>query len=575
MMARIQLFLSTNGSAAAVLALVVPTLAVLAGCDKSTPLPPVVTQRAAPGIETPAAEPPGQPPERPIAGPDLPPTATSQAVPPSFEPLAEPDDGGQVVEETWDAYSLQGSRVGYAHTTVAKVEEGGQTLLRTRGATRTTLKRAGQTIVQDMLLTSWERRNGELVRFESRMKMGPADMVSEGRLAGDKLVIETKTLGKTQSQTISWPAGAGGFFAVEQSLKKNPLKPGERRTVAGLLPIFNSVGATELAAADFESVKLPAGEAKLLRVGSVVDLGGQKLEAVLWVNELGETLKSLVPSIGQEAVRTTKEDALQTPAGGQFDLLVASVVKLRGRLPNPHTTRHVVYRASVKGGKIDGVFPECLSQRVLKSDERSAELLVQAVRPEVVGTLRVPSGEITDNGTGTVPTTKPTDDDLAANNMIQSDDPRIIEMAAQAAPKGGEPWPTAVALEKHVAQTIKKKNFSQAFATAAEVAQSLEGDCTEHAVLLAALCRARKIPARVAFGLVYYPPQDGFAYHMWNEAWIADRWVPLDGTLGLGGIGADHIKLGDSALASGSGLAAMLPVVNVFGRLELEVVSAE
>jgi len=159
--------------------------------------------------------------------------------------------------------------------------------------------------------------------------------------------------------------------------------------------------------------------------------------------------------------------------------------------------------------------------------------------------------------------------------MIQSDDPQIVAMAAKAVPPSDDSWKTAVALEQYVSRTIKKKNFSQAFATAAEVAQSLEGDCTEHAVLLAALCRARKIPARVAFGLVYYPPQQGFAYHMWNEVWIADRWVALDGTLGLGGIGADHIKLGDSNLSSTTGLAAMLPVVNVFGRLELEVVSAE
>ena len=147
-------------------------------------------------------------------------------------------------------------------------------------------------------------------------------------------------------------------------------------------------------------------------------------------------------------------------------------------------------------------------------------------------------------------------------------------MATKAAPDL-EGWELAVALEKHVARTIRKKNFSQAFATAGEVAQSLEGDCTEHAVLLAALCRARKVPARVAFGLVYYPPQQGFAYHMWNEVWIKDRWVPLDGTLGLGGIGADHIKLGDSNLAASTDLAAMLPVAHVFGGLELEVVSAE
>jgi hypothetical protein len=59
---------------------------------------------------------------------------------------------------------------------------------------------------------------------------------------------------------------------------------------------------------------------------------------------------------------------------------------------------------------------------------------------------------------------------------------------------------------------------------------------------------------------------------MWNEVWIGDRWVPLDGTLALGGIGADHIKLGDSSLAGGSPLADLLAVTQVFGRLELEVV---
>jgi transglutaminase-like putative cysteine protease len=94
-------------------------------------------------------------------------------------------------------------------------------------------------------------------------------------------------------------------------------------------------------------------------------------------------------------------------------------------------------------------------------------------------------------------------------------------------------------------------------------------------VLLAALCRARRIPCRVAIGLVYYPPQHGFAYHMWNEAWLEGRWVPLDGTLGQGRVAADRLKLADTSLSGGSGLTAMLPVVQVFGRLELEVVAVE
>jgi hypothetical protein len=467
---------------------------------------------------------------------------------------------GRLIEESWEAYSIQGTRVGHAHSTIAEVEETGQKLLRTRNDLHLAVKRDGQTVKQQITLTCWDTLPGQLVRFESSLTMGPGQMVSQGRASAGTLAIDTTTTGKTQSQTIPWPQEAGGFFSAEHSLRRKPLKPGEKRTVVGLAPVFNVVGTTEMAAGDYETVKLPLGEKKLLKVESVIDAGGQKIESTLWIDEAGVIHKSLVPSLGQEAVRTTKEDALQALEGKELDLLVASVVKLRGELPNPLKTREVVYRAKVKSGKIEGVFVECPSQSVKVLDEQTAEVTVRAVRP---GDDSSKAAE------------KPVVDDLKPNNLIQSDDPRIVQMAAAAAPKSDDPWEVAQALEKHVAATIKKKNFSQAFATAGEVAQSLEGDCTEHAVLLAALCRAKGIPCRVAIGLVYYPPQAGFAYHMWNEAYVGDRWIPLDGTLGQGGVAAERLKLADSNLSGATGLAAMLPVVKVFGRLELEVAKAE
>ena len=102
-----------------------------------------------------------------------------------------------------------------------------------------------------------------------------------------------------------------------------------------------------------------------------------------------------------------------------------------------------------------------------------------------------------------------------------------------------------------------------------------EGDCTEHAMLLAALCRARQIPARVAIGLVYYPSADGFAYHMWTEVWIEDRWIPLDATLGLGGIGGAHLKFAHSSMQGTAAYAELLPLAQALGRLQLELVSVE
>jgi hypothetical protein len=80
--------------------------------------------------------------------------------------------------------------------------------------------------------------------------------------------------------------------------------------------------------------------------------------------------------------------------------------------------------------------------------------------------------------------------------------------------------------------------------------------------------------------LVYigHPPAMGF--HMWTEIYVGDpsnsgRWIPMDATLGQGGIGAGHLKLADSSLAEGEGLASFLSVAQVLGRLRIDVAEVE
>jgi len=518
-------------------------LAPLAACQQSpaTSVAGVATQQAATKLEQPRSA-----------------NVASEKV------TAQPDrsDESKLLEENWDAYSMQGVRVGYAHTTIASLSQEGREVIRTQSHVHTSMQRSGQPINQDMTLTSWDTPDGRLVRFESRMAGGPGEVVSRGMVRDGQLEIDTTTLGRTQSQKIHWQADWGGLFAPEQSLRRAPLKPGEKRTIKSLLPVMNLPAETRLEALDYETIDLPDGKQKLLKVNNIVDLGPQRIESIVWIDEKGDALKSLIPSLGQEAVRTTKADALESAGGKKYDLLVASTVRLKEPLPNPHSLTRAVYRAHLKSGQIDGLFSDCLSQRVKLIDDQTEELTVIAVRPDVPARLDQPQEP-------------PTAADESANNFIQSDDAVITAMAARIAAGESDLWKIACAIERFVDDTVQIKSFSSAFATAAEVARSLEGDCTEHAVLMAALCRARKIPARVAFGLVYFPPEQGFAYHMWNEVWINDRWVPMDATLALRGIGADHIKLGDSNLSGGSPLADLLGVIQVFGRLEIEVIKAE
>jgi transglutaminase-like putative cysteine protease len=150
-----------------------------------------------------------------------------------------------------------------------------------------------------------------------------------------------------------------------------------------------------------------------------------------------------------------------------------------------------------------------------------------------------------------------------------------VAQAKEAAGSETDPWKVAVALETYVHRVVTMKDFSQALATASEVARNPEGDCTEHAVYLAALARARKIPARVVVGLVYMPQSQTFGCHMWTEVYIAGRWISLDGTLAKGGVGGGHLQLTHSSLAGGAAYNVFFPVMQVVGRLKVEVLDWE
>ena len=96
-------------------------------------------------------------------------------------------------------------------------------------------------------------------------------------------------------------------------------------------------------------------------------------------------------------------------------------------------------------------------------------------------------------------------------------------------------------------------------------------------MLLAAMLRAKNIPSRIAVGLVYVESAESFGGHMWTEAYLNGAWIPLDATLGRGGIGAAHIKLAESSLADDAPVmvTAFMPMMEVLGKVKIEVLRAE
>ena len=160
-------------------------------------------------------------------------------------------------------------------------------------------------------------------------------------------------------------------------------------------------------------------------------------------------------------------------------------------------------------------------------------------------------------------------DALAPEPLIQSDDPRIQEMARQMVGRSAfdrgldDPREAAGELTRAVYRMLDK-TVTFSVPSAVQVLESRQGDCNEHTVLYVALARAVGLPARTAVGLVYL---DGsFFYHAWPEVWMGE-WVAVDPTFGQVPADAAHIRFVIG------GLAQQVEIVRLIGRLEIEVVS--
>ena len=88
-------------------------------------------------------------------------------------------------------------------------------------------------------------------------------------------------------------------------------------------------------------------------------------------------------------------------------------------------------------------------------------------------------------------------------------------------------------IEAFIANYITEPSYIHSFSFASTVAKSRSGDCTEYAVLSAALARALAIPARVVVGTIIV--DDGSTVeaigHAWNEFWFDGRWWRIDAAM--------------------------------------------
>lgn len=480
-----------------------------------------------------------------------------------------PVQAAEDTTESWQVIHIGNQRVGYQYSRERVEVRDKAKIVVTVSESHFSLKRFGQELKMSTSLRLEETESGNLLRFAFEMKNPPIqNTTTEGVVNGNQLELTSTLAGRTDKRRVAWESDAKSPAYPDRWLRDHPLKPGESKSFKIYVPEFAKSSQVHFAADDLRPVKLLDGkEVSLLRVkvsfSAIPENNSRQYVDAAWQTKLTEIdMLGLVA----RAYDVPRDVALQAIAGAELDLAVNTLVRIDPPILDAHRKKKIVYRVSMKEESPEPFFVAGGTQQIKRLVEKDSK--DQAIE------LTVTTKSIPPINSRLV---KAEDKFLTPTRFLQSRDPAVIEHADRAIGGETDPGRIAARMEKYVRDKLTKKNFSTAMASAAEVAQRMEGDCTEHAVLLAAMLRAKKIPSRVAAGLVYVDSMNSFGGHMWTEAFLAGEWIPLDGTLGKGGIGAAHLKMADSALDEDAPLpvSTFLPAYQALGKLKIEVIKTE
>jgi hypothetical protein len=498
-------------------------------------------------------------------------------------PLHAQAPAPKLIKETWDAAYLEGARVGYFQARVEEVERDGKKLTHTSLAMNLRIKRYNEVVTLRMETGCDETAEGKVVGVWMTQYLDKGKLTQTGEVRNGKLVVRAPN--DPNGKALPWNDEAIGLYAQDRMFQQRKVKPGDRfdflnYELALTAPVKVRVAVKDPEEVDLLEVKKGDGEPQLehvkktlLRVESVpdkVEVGGKEVplpRVVSWLDRDFQPARAEmdVPGLGRLTLyRTTKAVAEEEGVAPALlpDLGLTSLISLNRVIDRPHEARSVVYRVTVKGDDDPAsAFARDARQEVRNVKGNTFELHVKAVREPVAVDKPEQAKE----------------EFLKSNYFLDSDDDKVRELARRAAGDETDPWRKAQRVEKWVHKNMEGSN-SVGFATAGQIARDCKGDCRQHAMLTAAMCRAVGVPSRTALGLVYVKDPDRgpvLGFHMWTEVLVKGQWLGLDATLGQGGVGPAHLKIADHSWAGTQTLAPTLPVMRVMGKLSVEVVRVD
>ncbi len=463
-------------------------------------------------------------------------------------------------ETEYFAVFMEGRKVGFAIQSRV-VAEGKVT---TTQKVSITISRVDVPITIVSTETSIETTDAKPLGFEAVQELGAMTMKVTGVVDKQgKVDMTTTSMGIEQKGTLEWPNGV----MMAEGLRLLTLKKGLKRGTEYSAKVFSAgilqaIG-TQIRIGPKRNINLLGRVVALTEVTSTCNMpeSGEIISTSYVDDDLREQ-KIIMPIAGiqVEMLACSKEFALGE--NDVFEIIDKMFIASPKPLQDVRKAKSITYHISPKQETENLTIPSGDNQKVQQLQDGRVIVMVEPA-------AAAKGAKFPYKGTDSIilQATKPT-------RFVQSDRKEIIDLANRAVGNTKDAGEAIRKIEAFVARYIENKSMSVGYASAAEVAASKQGDCTEFAVLTAAMCRAVGIPAQVVTGVAYvddWAGHRGFGGHAWTQAYVGDKWVGLDSAFksaGRGGYDAGHI-----ALAVGNGNPEdFFEIVNTMGQFKIDTV---
>lgn len=457
------------------------------------------------------------------------------------------------VEEVWFRMLVNGEPSGWSVIREKRADD----RITTETETHIVMRRLGQPIEMNISTGFTESKDHKPLDAMFDMGAGAIAMTSNYAFKPDGIHITSSQMGRQNTRVVPNPAQAWMTPLQIERYTTEQLTKGakEFQTVSFDTTMFAQLVTTSYKVLGEEVITVGGRQVPAYKLESVISVM-PTAKSIVYADRAGRPLRLDIDMMGMKMVQERADKTLAQSKVSGAELMSGTLITVDKPFAEPRKLERAVYTLSVAEGELP-TLPDTSSQTFARINKQKGTLVVDLNKAA------------TRNGA------KPA---VARSIIVDGADPNIVKLKNQVVRGlGNDPAERAEAMRAFVNEYIDEKSLDVGFATASEVCKTRQGDCSEHAVLLAAMLRADGIPSRTASGLMYVPAFDDqqqvFGYHMWTQAWIDGRWVDYDAVLPAGvRYDATHITVGTSLMNDGGWVNDFVKLAPLMGQLSIEVV---